>query len=211
MVRTLLFFSLYFLLKVTIFGQNVNPELLKRSWPAQWITCPDVPLREYGVFQFRKNIVLSEVPTPFIIHLSADNRYKFYVNGKEISKGPVRSDNRNWNFETIDIAPFLSKGENVLSALVWNQGEYKGVAQHSEMTGLIVQSDILASNGQVIPNTQVNTDKSWKVKIATAYSPTSTNSMSKLQAYTVVGCGDLFDANKHDWAWMSLHGDKPKP
>ncbi len=208
MVRTLLFFTLYFLLKVTIFAQNVNPELLKRSWPAQWITCPDVPLREYGVYQFRKDIVLSEVPNPFIIHISADNRYKFYVNGREISKGPVRSDSRNWNFETIDIAPFLSKGENVLSALVWNQGEYKGVAQHSEMTGLLVQSDILVSNGQVIPNTQVNTDKSWKVKIATAYSPTSTNSMSKLQAYTVVGCGDLFDANKHDWGWMEKNIDE---
>jgi hypothetical protein len=36
--------------------------------------------------------------------------------------GPARSDPAHWNFETEDIAAFLKKGKNIVSATVWNFG-----------------------------------------------------------------------------------------
>lgn len=68
----------------------VNPKLLQGTWNAQWITCPSVPLRAYGVYHFRKTMDLPEKPEHFIIHVSADNRYLLYVNGIAVGRGPAR-------------------------------------------------------------------------------------------------------------------------
>ena len=86
---------------------GIRRGLLHGEWPANWITCPGVSTRAYGVYHFRKTFVLPEAPARFIIHLSADNRYRLFVNGKAVCSGPARSDLAHWNFETIDIAPFL--------------------------------------------------------------------------------------------------------
>ena len=71
------------------------------------------------------------VPSRFIVHVSADNRYKLYVNGKLVSLGPARGDIYNWSFETVDLAPYLRKGKNTLASVVWNYAERKPVAQIS--------------------------------------------------------------------------------
>src|SRR5688500_254165 len=103
----------------TIFAQQISPELLTKPWKAQWITGPGVPinrfnarsdlsLKDYGVFKFRKTIELNHKPTSFVIHVSGDNRYKLFVNGKQVSQGPARGDLYFWNFETIDVASHLN-------------------------------------------------------------------------------------------------------
>jgi alpha-L-rhamnosidase len=55
----------------------------------------------YGVFYFRKNIDLAAKPAMFKVHVSADNRYKLYVNGTLVSLGPARGDTYYWNYETL--------------------------------------------------------------------------------------------------------------
>jgi len=42
------------------------------------------------------------------VHLSADNRYKLYVNSVLVSCGPARGDLYYWNYETVDLAPYLN-------------------------------------------------------------------------------------------------------
>ncbi|MEJ0033874.1 MAG: hypothetical protein WDO15_27660 [Bacteroidota bacterium] len=56
------------------------------------------------------------------MHVSADNRYKLFVNGTLVSLGPARGDLTNWNYETVDIAQYLVVGKNAIAALVWNEG-----------------------------------------------------------------------------------------
>ena len=60
----------------------------------------------YNIQYFRKEFSLADKPEKFIIHVSADNRYKLYVNGEIVSVGPARSEIYHWQFETVDIAPF---------------------------------------------------------------------------------------------------------
>jgi hypothetical protein len=97
--------------------KNINPSLLSGSWSASWITCPDVAPRDYGIYHFRKKISLDKQPGKFIVHVSADNRYRLFVNGKAVCSGPARGDLYNWYFETIDLAPYLKTG--TIPSLHW--------------------------------------------------------------------------------------------
>ena len=173
----------------------IRGALLHGSWPASWITCPGVAQRAYGVYHFRKHIVLGEVPGRFIVHLSADNRYRFFVNGKAVCAGPARSDLAHWNFETVDIAPFLVRGENVVAALVWNMGEYAAVGQISNQTAFLLQGD----------STDVlNTGNSWRVLRDSAYNPCALDAGRELHAYYVAGPGDAVDGAKYPWGWEQV-------
>ena len=90
----------------TTAGPVVSTALMHGNWSANWISCPGVSQRAYGVYHFRKTFVLSVAPVRFIVHVSADNRYRLFVNGRPVCFGPARSDLAHWNFETIDIAAY---------------------------------------------------------------------------------------------------------
>ena len=115
--------------------------LVNHLWKAWWITHPDGPQREFGVFHFRKTFTLESVPQRFVIHVSGDNRYELFVNGERVLAGPARGDLNHWRYETLDIAPHLLAGRNVLAAVVWNFAELAPMAQMTNETGLIVQGD----------------------------------------------------------------------
>ena len=54
----------------------------------------------------------------FPVHISADSRYRLFVNGQRVSFGPCKSYPKRWYYETVDILPFLIEGENTISARV---------------------------------------------------------------------------------------------
>ncbi|MCA6453379.1 MAG: alpha-L-rhamnosidase [Chitinophagaceae bacterium] len=172
----------------------IDPALLKGSWPASWITCPGVAQRDYGVYHFRKTFSLAQKPARFVVHVSADNRYRLFVNGEAVCSGPARGDLYNWYFETLDIAPYLREGSNTIAALVWNMGEHAPVAQVSNQTAFVLQG-----NGR--SEHVVNTNDSWKVFHDTAYAPCSTDNGSRLRTYMVVGPGDRVNAAAYPWGW----------
>jgi hypothetical protein len=174
--------------------EKINPELLANHWNAQWITHPTESVLDYGVFHFRKNFELAVVPNEFIIHVSADNRYRLFVNGQAVSFGPARGDLAHWFYESIDIAHYLKPGKNLLAAVVWNFGDDKPWAQFSLKTALIVQGN---SETEGI----VNTDASWKVFKNKAYQPASADAKEILGAFIVVGPCDRLDATQYPWNW----------
>jgi alpha-L-rhamnosidase len=172
----------------------INPVLLSKQWTAKWITCGEKSPRDYGVYHFRTTINLNSKPGKFIVHLSADNRYRFFVNGIAVCSGPARGDLYNWYFETIDIAAYLKPGNNTLAALVWNMGTLAPVAQISNQTAFVIQGDGDAE-------TLINSGTNWKVKASTAYEPCSVDNMQRLRAYMVIGPGDKVDGSKYLWGW----------
>jgi len=173
---------------------QINPSLLNNAWPASWVTCPDAPQRDYGVYHFRKTFSLTDQPTKFIVHVSADNRYRLFVNGKAVCSGPARGDLYNWYFETVDIAKYLQKGSNTVAALVWNMGVNAPVAQVTNQTAFVLQGNTDAEK-------VVNTTDGWKVFHDLSYSAVSTDNASRLRTYMVVGPGDQVDASKYPWGW----------
>lgn len=176
---------------------DVNPEILNRFWTASWIAPPHAPLREYGVYHFRKSFDLGRKPDSFVIHVSADNRYRLFVNGAPVSIGPARGDLMHWRFETVDIAPQLVPGRNVLAAVVWNFGEHIPFAQMTDRTAFIVQGD--KSQQQI-----VNTDDSWRVLVDQAYAPLPP---TLLHTFVVVGPGDQVQGDRYPWGWQDPEYD----
>ena len=89
---------------------KTNPELLNNHWSAYWIASPEDAGLEFGVYHFRKDLELVDVPDEFIVHVSADNRYQLFVNGERVCFGPSRGDLMNWKFESIDVSKHLVEG-----------------------------------------------------------------------------------------------------
>jgi hypothetical protein len=135
-------------------AQALDPAT-NRQWNSHWIAAPNDFGLDYGVYYFRKSVDLAAKPASFIVHLSADNRYKLYVNGTLVSLGPARGDTYYWNYETVDIAPWLTNGKNTIAALVWNEAQYTPAAQISVRTGFILQGNSLKED-------ILNTDNTWK-------------------------------------------------
>ena len=189
-----------FLAIENVFSQEIpiSQNLLHDGWNAHWISCAGVPAKAYGVYHFRKKIDLPAQPSKFIIHVSADNRYQLFVNGKLVGRGPARSSSYNWNFATYDIASYLQSGNNIIAALVWNMAEVAPVAQISQQTGFLLQGDSTAEE-------ILNTDTTWKVLHDTAYAPCATNMGAVLQTYMVVGPGDEVHAKDYPWGWENLN------
>jgi len=174
-------------------SSEINPELLQHRWPARWISHPAAHQREYGVYHFRKTFHLKSVPESFIIHCSADNRYRLFVNGTPVCAGPARGDPDHWRFETLNIASFLRKGKNVIASAVWFFGDLAPWAQMEVKTGFILQGDSETES-------MVNTDRSWKVMQNRAYSPTGRERAQPYQ-FMVVGPGDRVRGELYPWRW----------
>ena len=171
---------------------EINPELLCKPWTAKWISYPDNSNQEYGVYLFRKEILIKTKPDKFIIHVSADNRYKLYINGVYVCNGPARSYLFKWNFESIDISSYLHSGKNIISSIVWNFAEHRPLAQMSGQTGFIIQGNTKDEN-------ILNSDTSWVVIKDTAYKPVPVS----INQYYAAGDGEEFNCKKHPWNWMN--------
>ena len=175
--------------------QTAEPakELLTGKWPAYWITHPDCPPYDYGVYHFRKNFVLDTLPETFIVNVSADNRYRLFINGTAVASGPSRGDIAHWYWDTIDLAPWLQPGQNTLAAQVWNAGSYTPGAQITLKTALIVQGNSPAEE-------VINTRSGWKVMQNRAYSPSTENRQD-------VGSADCVHGALYPWDWEQTEYD----
>jgi alpha-L-rhamnosidase len=167
------------------------PAVFSGAPAAAWVFPPDVPPDAFGVFHFRRAFTLPAQPGRFVVHVSADNRYRLFVNGQQVSSGPERSDLMHWRYETIDLAPQLRPGRNVLAALVWNWGAERPVAQFSRRSALLVQGD---SEREAM----VNTGAEWKVLHNAGYSPIPVRLQ---QAYYASPPGEAVDGRHMPWGW----------
>lgn len=189
-VTALLFSSL-------LYGQSVEPVWLQRQWSSQWIKVPGTSNSGYGVYLFRKNFELKSVPKNFPIYVSADNRYKLFVNEVLVSLGPARGDLLHWNFEVVDLTPYLKAGNNVVAAQVWNEGKFRAEANISSQTAFVLQGG--SDQAQVI-----NTNDSWLSVEDKGYSAIEI----LLPEYYVAGPGDQLDRNKTIKNWKQNQVDQ---
>ena len=193
------------LLKILVFllfigssgvSQNVLPE--------PWISYPSANNQSYGVYHFRKTIELDKLPEKFLVHISADNRYHLFVNGRRICYGPAKGDLKTYKYDEIDIAASLTTGKNVIAALVYNAGKDKPMSMFSVQTAFMLR----AANSE---NQFINTDSSWKVLKNQAYQPVSYYEMLFKErwfyGYYACGPGDEVFATEHPWDWEQVDFD----
>lgn len=170
------------------------------KWNAGWITHPGVSSADYSVVLFRKKLTLAQKPTKYIVNVTADNRYKFFVNNKLVCAGPQGSDVRHWRYETLDLASFLNAGNNVIAAEVVNFGKDKFFGQQSVHTAFLVNGFSEAEKG-------INTNEEWKTYLNKAFLPKPPNWMYGVDitgGFYASNPGDSINANPYPWGWQRL-------
>src|SRR5918995_620500 len=101
---------LHALVVSVVAASTVHAEPITRTWTARWISVPEAPPFDYGVYHFRKTFELPARPATFLVHVTADNRYQLFANGERVAWGPARGDLYHWRYETVDLAPYLEAG-----------------------------------------------------------------------------------------------------
>jgi len=97
----------------------MDREMLKTDlvWTPDWTQNDELePMTVY----FRRSFFLEEVRADqHFISISADSRYKLYVNGSFVQEGPQKAISLSeWFRDRADISSFLREGENVIAAEV---------------------------------------------------------------------------------------------
>lgn len=91
------------------------------KFDAKWIWYEGIPQNNCGrneVCYLRKKFYLTKDAYKLRINVTADSRYKLYLNGKIIGFGPEKGDRWRYYFDVIDITEDLCEGWNVISAVV---------------------------------------------------------------------------------------------
>lgn len=111
----------------------------KWMWlPTNQISCED---KAY-IALFRRAFALQHV-RPCMLRISADSRYKLYVNGALVEAGPCKGDDKLRYYDAIDITSHLTEGENVVAVEVLRYPNRYGAGNHSifrsEYPGLYIE------------------------------------------------------------------------
>ena len=185
---------LLFLISFTI-ASNAKSE----KWSAQWIMHPTLQPQANAIVLFRKSFELTNKPEHFIVHVSADNHYRLFINGQYILRGPARGDISHWFYETIDLADYLQSGRNVIAAEVINWGPKRSFTIFSQMTSFILQGD---SEKEEVVNT--NGD-AWKCIQNKAYNARIVDWMYDRNSidfgFYVGNPTDSIRADGYPWGW----------
>lgn len=138
-------------------------EYLKNS---DWIWNPDWSAEDQvlpRIMLFRKKVVLDSTPRCAQIRISADTKYKLYVNGRLVEVGPSRGDRQVWFYDTVDLLPYLAEGANLIGVCVLRYPEDPAAGNHgmfrTPVPGLHVTGQIKDLSGREY---ELSADASWR-------------------------------------------------
>jgi hypothetical protein len=121
-----------------------------KKWDAKWIWCEGEPVPQNFYLYCRKSFTLQGDVAQAGVEVTADSRYKLFVNGRFVGRGPARCDQRWQYYDTYDLRKFLARGENVVSVMVHQYG----VPTHNNTLGrggLLLQGEVREAKGRLTP------------------------------------------------------------
>ena len=104
---------------------------------------------------FAKEIQLGLVPDKALLHLFAFTRYRLYVNGQYVCRGPNRYQNQRPEYDTRDILALLRPGRNTVVVLVHRDAPTGRIMRHDP--GFVAAIELQ----QGAKRTLIPTDASW--------------------------------------------------
>lgn len=129
------------------------------SWHACWIWEDEAanPVDAYCLF--RKTFpVPGGGASSATLRISADTRYKLFLNGRFVGHGPARSSSRHQTVDVRDVAEYLKPGENVLGVVVAHFGVGTCFSLRGR-AGLLAELTV----GEGADSFAVGTDATWRV------------------------------------------------
>ncbi len=99
--------------------------------------------------------------------MSADSRYRLFVNGRRVQWGPAPCDPRSYEVDPVDLAPHLRPGRNVIGAEVLYYGHGEGTWPGGK-PGFLFALRVEAKGGAA---STVVSDGSWRARLDRAHRP----------------------------------------
>ncbi|MBQ6865009.1 MAG: glycoside hydrolase [Clostridia bacterium] len=171
----------------------------KTDWQAKWIWDEENLTKKNVWMCFCKTIMIESIPDSLIANISADSKYWLYINGDtvvfegSVKRGPAKNSGY---YDSIDIAPYLTEGQNVICAQVWfwdNETSYSYCG--SGQGGFIFE----AVNEEI----SIISDNSWKVKRNNAFVDSSLYPPNyRLPEYSI-----YYDAREDMSDWLNVAAD----
>ena len=78
---------------------------------ARWITNKCAGASDNATYFFKRSFLLDKVPSA-TIEISAQARYKLFINGKFVACGPCKGTREKTYFDALDVTKYLNVGEN---------------------------------------------------------------------------------------------------
>lgn len=158
-----------------------------RVWPANWIQCPNAPFAAY-----RREFRLKTAAT-IRFHVSADERYELFLDGRRLGRGPERGSPERWFYESYELC--LPAGAHTFLAKVWALGHRAPVAQMTVEPGFILCAE--GRYGKLL-NTGV---AAWQTQPLTGYT-VKLSSAHEVPAYYACGGDFVIDTRVPESAWQ---------
>lgn len=83
-----------------------------------WITLKTAVKDRTIRMLFRRTFFFDELPEKARLFVSADSRYKLYVNNRLAEVGPCKGDGEIWYYDTLELAAYMKTGKNVIAVEV---------------------------------------------------------------------------------------------
>jgi len=135
---------------------------------SHWITDSAVVFNENAMYVFKKNFTLSDAEITFAeMEISAEARYKLYINGSFVSHGPCKAPRQKMYYDAIDVASLLHPGENELFVQVVQLNSEDDTTRHRMLNSVYRSGQMLLAAELTIrcdgSETVIATDESWQV------------------------------------------------
>lgn len=160
---------------------------------ASWITASKGAVNDTNTWiAFQKYIPMRSVPRSLKVRIACDSKYWLWVNGKmtvfegQLKRGPVPGESY---YDAVDLAPWLRRGNNVVSVLVCYFGKSGFSHESSGKAGLIIES----------PDDRFDTNTTWLATIDPAYGIAS----GDYPNYRLSESNLRFDARKQMQGWQT--------
>ncbi|MCC6489232.1 MAG: family 78 glycoside hydrolase catalytic domain [Candidatus Hydrogenedentes bacterium] len=91
--------------------------------------------------------------------ITADTRYRLFINGTWVNDGPCRSWPDHYQYDVIDVTPYLKAGDNEIRVIAkyFGTGTFHQIPQEA---GLLAQLDVKTADGKTV---RLASDETWEV------------------------------------------------
>lgn len=128
----------------------------------RWITHKDAGASDSATYYFKKSFNLKKVCNAHV-EISAQARYKLFINGEFVSCGPCKGTREKTYFDTVLVTDYLKTGENEIFVEVLQLASTDMEGKMSPIEGVIRVGAMLLALELSCGDTTIVTDDSWLV------------------------------------------------
>ncbi len=130
-----------------------------------WITKKGAGASDNATYYFKKSFLLKSVKEASL-DISAQARYKLYINDSFVACGPCKGTREKTYFDTVNVTEYLKKGENEIFVEVLQLVSTDMEGKMSPIEGVIRVGPALLALELTCGDAVIKTDESWLVSRA---------------------------------------------